>query len=214
MMKRYLTMVVMLLGFLPLAAQQKDYTRFVDPFIGTGGHGHTFPGASAPFGMVQLSPDTRMHGWDACGGYYYADTAIYGFSHTHLSGTGIPDYGDILLMPTTGPYHWDQDDYKSAFSHAREQASPGYYQVYLKKYGIDVQLTATERAGMQEYTFPAPAAKGNVLIDLRHGDGDRVLHSWLHVVNDSTVVGLRESTGWARDQVVYFALRFSRPVAA
>ncbi|HEX5551803.1 MAG TPA: GH92 family glycosyl hydrolase [Chitinophagaceae bacterium] len=217
-MKKIVFLGVSLLGFMmPSPAQQKeqatqkDYTKLVDPFIGTGGHGHTYPGASAPFGMVQLSPDTRMHGWDACGGYYYKDTAIFGFSHTHLSGTGIADYGDILLMPTTGTYQWKQEDYKSSFSHSKEQASPGYYQVYLRKYHVNVQLTATERAGMQRYTFPGSAHEGNVLIDLHHGDGDRVVHSWLQVVNDSTVIGLRESTGWAKDQILYFALKFSRP---
>lgn len=211
-MKNLFILFLSLFSFIAGFSQQPDNTKLVDPFIGTGGHGHTFPGASAPFGMVQLSPDTRMQGWDACGGYYYADTAIYGFSHTHLSGTGIADYGDILLMPSVGKYEWDQENYKSSFSHQQEQAAPGYYQVRLNKYGINVQLTATERAGMQEYTFPASAEEGNVLLDLHHGDGDRVLNSWLRILNDSTVIGLRESQGWAHDQVLYFALRFSAPV--
>jgi predicted alpha-1,2-mannosidase len=210
-MKKVSILGISLLIFTSLFAQQKDYTRSVNVFIGTGGHGHTFPGATMPYGMVQLSPDTRMQGWDACGGYYYTDTAIYGFSHTHLSGTGIPDYEDILLMPTTGKYQWLQENYKSSFSHGNEQASPGYYRVYLNKYHINVQLTATDRAGMHEYTFPASAGEGNVMLDLHHGDQDRVLHSWLRIVNDSTVVGLRESRGWAHDQIVYFALKFSKP---
>ena len=206
-----LLFAVFSLGTIAAFSQQRDLTHLVNPFIGTGGHGHTFPGATMPFGMVQLSPDTRMKGWDACGGYYYDDSLIYGFSHTHLSGTGIADYGDILLMPTTGTYHWDQQDYRSAFSHIHETASPGYYQVLLKKYGINVRLTATKRAGLQEYTFPADCDQGNVLVDLKHGEGDRVLHSWIRIINDSTVLGLRESSGWAHDQILYFALRFSRP---
>lgn len=194
-----------------ILAQTRDFCRMVNPFIGTGGHGHTFPGAAMPFGMVQLSPDTRMEGWDACGGYYYTDSVLYGFTHTHLSGTGIADYGDILMMPTTGAYQWDQQDYRSGFNHAHETAAPGYYQVLLDKYGINVRLTATLRAGMQEYTYPKGADRGNVLVDLRHGLGDHVLHSWIRIVNDSTVLGLRESSGWARDQILYFALKFSRP---
>lgn len=211
MMKKLVVLAITMLNCISLFGQQKNYTKLVNTFIGTGGHGHTFPGATAPFGMVQLSPDTRMHGWDACGGYYYTDTAIYGFSHTHLSGTGVPDYGDILLMPTTGAYQWKQDEYRSSFSHQNEHASPGYYQVYLNKYHINVQLTATERAGMHEYTFPASANEGNVLLDLHHGISDQVIRSWLKVVNDSTVIGLRESHGWANDQILYFALKFSRP---
>lgn len=211
-MKHFLFSMLLVSTVGSLWAQQKDHTLLVNPFIGTGGHGHTFPGASAPFGMVQLSPDTRMQGWDACGGYYYNDTAIYGFSHTHLSGTGIADYEDILLMPTIGKYEWKQDDYKSSFSHDNEHASPGYYQVYLKKYDINVQLTATERAGMQQYQFPTHVKEGNVLLDLHHGDADHVLHSWLRIINDSTVVGLRESRGWAKDQILYFAMKFSQPV--
>ncbi|TAM93526.1 MAG: glycoside hydrolase family 92 protein [Chitinophagaceae bacterium] len=210
-MKKTFILIAGLCITLTAYAQQKNYTRLVNVFIGTGGHGHTYPGVTAPFGMVQLSPDTRMEGWDACGGYYYTDTAIYGFSHTHLSGTGIRDYGDILLMPTTGSYQWKQDEYKSSFSHKNEHASPGYYQVYLNKYHINVQLTATERAGMHQYTFPASAGEGNILLDLHHGLGDRVLNSWLRIINDTTIIGLRQSAGWAHDQILYFALKFSRP---
>lgn len=210
-MKKIFIFIAALCSTLTAFSQQKDYTKLVNVFIGTGGHGHTFPGATAPFGMVQLSPDTRTEGWDACGGYYYADTVIDGFSHTHLSGTGIADYGDILLMPTTGSYQWKQDDYKSSFSHQNEHASPGYYQVYLNKYHINVQLTATERAGMHQYTFPADAGEGNILIDLHHGLGDEVLNSWIRIINDTTIVGLRQSAGWAHDQILYFALKFSRP---
>src|SRR5215510_10366472 len=133
-------------------------TSFVDPFIGTGGHGHTFPGPSLPFGMIQPGPDTRLTGWDSCGGYHYSDTRIFGFSHTHLSGTGIPDYTDILLMPTTGDVRLNNGadgapGYSSAFSHADEQASPGYYAVTLQDYGVRAELTTTLRAGLHRYTF-------------------------------------------------------------
>ena len=150
---------------LPIFAQ-RDLTRYVNPFIGTGGHGHTFPGAIVPFGMVQLSPDTRLTGWDGCSGYHYSDSIIYGFSHTHLSGTGILDYGDILLMPTVGG---SPDDYKSAFQHRNETASPGYYAVKLDDDNIFVELTATARVGMHRYTFPR-TNDANIIIDLTHRD--------------------------------------------
>ena len=128
-------------------SRQRDFTRLVNPFVGTGAHGHTFPGATLPFGMVQLSPDTRLTGWDGCSGYHYSDHIIYGFSHTHLSGTGIPDYGDILLMPTTGEFHFeaapDEPDrgYASRFSHQNETARPGYYSVKLDDDNILAELT-------------------------------------------------------------------------
>src|ERR1035437_7340402 len=124
---------------------------YVNPFVGTGGHGHTCPGPTAPFGMVQLSPDTRLDGWDGCSGYHYTDSVIYGFSHTHLSGTGCSDYGDILLMPTTGEVKFKNTDYASPFSHLKEKAEPGYYSVYLEKPGVAVELTATLRAGFHKY---------------------------------------------------------------
>jgi len=122
------------------AQKKKDLTQFVDPFIGTGGHGHTYPGAVAPFGMVQLSPDTRLEGWDGSSGYHYTDSVVYGFSHTHLSGTGIADYCDVLFMPTTGEPKLNNTDYRSAFTKKNEDASPGYYKTTLDKYNIDVEL--------------------------------------------------------------------------
>src|SRR5476651_2183721 len=119
--------ILLFIFILPSSAQKKkDYTPFVDPFIGTGGHGHTYPGATAPFGMVQLSPDTRLTGWDGCSGYYYTDTVVYGFSHTHLSGTGIADYCDVLFMPTTGEAQFKNTDYQSSFKKKNEVATPGY----------------------------------------------------------------------------------------
>lgn len=194
-------------------AQQQDPTKFVNVFIGTGGHGHTFPGPTLPFGMVQLSPDTRMDGWDACGGYYYDDNTIYGFSHTHLSGTGCADYGDLLLMPTLDWECWKPEVYLSHFSHSSEQANPGYYEVMLDKYQIKAELTATARTGLHRYTFPQKSSFGNILIDLKHGISDEVSNSWIKLLDDSTVIGLRESNGWARDQILYFAIRFSKPIS-
>src|SRR5689334_7846077 len=165
--------VVLLILLLSLnVVAQQDLTRYVNPFIGTGGHGHTFPGAIVPFGMVQLSPDTRLTGWDGCSGYHYSDSAIYGFSHTHLSGTGISDYGDILLTPTIDDYfsnflRWGVYGYP--FKHQNETASPGFYSVKLDN-GILVELTATPRVGMHRYSFPAGTKKADVFIDLRHRD--------------------------------------------
>jgi len=192
-----------------IASSQTDYTRLVNPFIGTGGHGHTYPGASAPFGMVQLSPDTRLKGWDGCSGYHYSDSVIYGFSHTHLSGTGVEDYCDVLLMPTTGSYQWKNTEYAAPFSHSDEKAYAGFYQVRLPKYKVDVSLTATPRVGMHSYRFDPNEKQGNILIDLQHRD--EVLHSWIKIINDSTVVGMRRSKSWAKDQVLFFAAKFSQP---
>lgn len=198
----------------PLVNAQSNPSRFVNPFIGTGGHGHTFPGATVPFGMVQLSPDTRLEGWDGCSGYHYSDKYIYGFSHTHLSGTGCSDYGDLLLMPFSGKTVWNngyngKSGYRSKFSHKNETASAGYYSVKLADDNIAVQLTATARAGMHSYLFP----KGDlqqVMIDLKHRD--EVTNSWINVVSNNEVEGFRGSTNWANDQRVYFVIRFSRDI--
>ena len=149
-MKNLFTIILSFLICLNVAAQVKDYTRYVNPFIGTGGHGHTFPGATMPFGMVQLSPDTRTDNWDGSSGYHYSDSTIFGFSHTHLSGTGIPDYCDILFMPTVGEADFDKT--KSTFSHTNEKAEPGYYSVKMDN-GIKAELTATTRVGFHRYTF-------------------------------------------------------------
>jgi predicted alpha-1,2-mannosidase len=188
---------------------------YVNPFIGTGGHGHTYPGATVPFGMVQLSPDTRPEGWDGCGGYHYSDSIVYGFSHTHLSGTGIPDYADVLLMPTVGPLYWQSGyqgsidkGYGSRFSHERERASPGYYEVWLDDYGIHVALTATARAGFHRYTFPE-TSQAHILLDLAYRD-ELLAHS-IEIVNDSTLRGKRISKAWAEEQHIYFFAQFSKP---
>ncbi len=197
----------------------KEYnslTDYVNPFIGTGGHGHTFPGATMPYGMVQLSPDTRLTGWDGCGGYHYTDSIVYGFSHTHLSGTGVPDYGDILLMPVLdSDLHMEngadgKTGYKSSFSKSTEVAEAGYYQMHLDRYDIGVKLTASTRAGMHEYTFPKDRGNGAVIVDLVHRD--KVLKSSFEQVNNREVAGSRISDAWAREQHVYFVIQFSKDI--
>ncbi|MBS7563732.1 GH92 family glycosyl hydrolase [Mucilaginibacter sp. Bleaf8] len=189
---------------------QKKLTQYVDPFIGTGGHGHTFPGATVPFGMVQLSPDNGRGGWDWCGGYYYGDSTITGFSHTHLSGTGIGDWYDISVMPQNELNTDTTDHGKTTFKHSSEKASPGYYHVQMDN-GITADLTTTERCGLHAYTFPAKVAPV-VKINLGfHINWDKPTETYLKQLNDSTLVGYRYSTGWAGIQRVYFAVRSSVP---
>jgi predicted alpha-1,2-mannosidase len=207
--------VTIVLALSVQAIAQRDFSRYVNPFVGTAGHGHTFPGATMPFGMVQLSPDTRLTGWDGCSGYHYSDNVIYGFSHTHLSGTGISDYGDILLMPTVGEVYLNALDgdqtargYASRFSHQNETAQPGYYRVKLDDDNISVELTATERAGLHRYTYPA-TDRANIILDLAHRD--KVIDSYVRITGGRTFVGWRRSEAWARNQVVYFAGEFSQP---
>jgi predicted alpha-1,2-mannosidase len=202
---------------LALAAQSKDYTRYVNPFIGTGGHGHTFPGATMPFGMVQLSPDTRTDNWDGSSGYHYSDDVIYGFSHTHLSGTGIPDYCDILFMPTLRPvyFHSEADKnpntYASKFSHANEKAEPGYYSVKLDDSGIIAELTATPRVGLHRYTFPK-SREASIVLDVKWRD--KVIDSKLRLTGTSRIEGFRRSSSWAKDQIIYFVAEFSKRYAS
>ena len=193
-------------------------TAYVNPFIGTGGHGHTFPGAIVPNGMVQLSPDTRTDGWDACGGYHYSDSSIKGFSHTHLSGTGIGDLGDFLFMPFTGETKLDagtlenpDTGYRSRFSHNNEKATPGYYQVNLLDYNINVELTASTRVGFHKYTFPAEETK-NIIIDLDHNIHDRnVVNSTIKVISDTEISGYKHIKGWAPNRHIYFHAKFNQP---
>ena len=201
--------------------QGADILKLVDPFIGTGGHGHTFPGATTPFGMVQLSPDTRTSGWDACGGYYYDDPEILGFSHTHLSGTGIGDYGDVLLMPFTGEIkinsgRTQNSDYgcRSAFKKESQVASPGYYKVFLDRFQLTAELTATPRVGIFRFTFPKAATAGFVL-DLKHSLQNRqVLEAEIKVINDHEIAGWRHLNGWAPNRWIYFHAEFSKPFKA
>ncbi len=188
--------------------------RYVNPFIGTGSHGHTYPGATMPFGMVKLSPDTRLDGWDGCSGYHYSDSIIYGFSHTHLSGTGVSDYGDILFMPTTGRVMLDNgrksysSGYCSSFRHSNEIAEPGYYSVLLDKYGVKAELTVTNRVGFHRYVFPG-TGKANIIIDLQHRDP--VVDAAIRRVSSSELEGYRKATNWALDKQWFFVARFSKP---
>ncbi|MFN5784973.1 MAG: GH92 family glycosyl hydrolase [Flavobacteriia bacterium] len=188
---------------------------YVDPFVGTGGHGHTYPGAAAPFGMMQLSPDTRYEGWDGCSGYHYSDSIIYGFSHTHLSGVGVPDYCDLLIVPQSGipkitPGYLDPKGYGDRFTHEQENASPGYYEVKLIDQQINVRLTVSERAGMHEYNFLDKSGKKFILIDLDHRD--KVLNAYMTAGKTKrSVSGLRVSQSWANNQYFYFYLETSVP---
>lgn len=194
-------------------SETKDYSQMVNPFIGTDFTGNTYPGATVPFGMVQLSPDNGLPGWDRIAGYFYPDSTIAGFSHTHLNGTGAGDLYDILFMPVTNPYNEDKTGplgIHSKFSHDNESASAGYYQVMLQDYGINVELTATERCGIQRYTFPA--ADASVFLDLRKAmNWDATLDSHIEAVDSVTLRGYRRSTGWANKQIVYFYTKLSRP---
>jgi predicted alpha-1,2-mannosidase len=190
-------------------SQAQDFAKHVNSFIGTGGHGHTFPGATVPYGMVQLSPDTRIDGsWDGCGGYHYSDNLIYGFSHTHLNGTGVSDYGDIMLMPTMDEPSFDNKVYSSTFSHVNEKASAGFYSVKLDKHNIDVRLTTSTRIGFHEYTFNK-AGQANIILDLNHRD--KLLEGRIRVIDDKTIEVLRRSEAWARDQYVYARIEFNVP---
>jgi predicted alpha-1,2-mannosidase len=189
----------------------QNFLQYVNPFIGTDAHGHTYPGASAPFGMVQLSPDTRpsMMDWDACAGYHNSDTLLHGFSHTHLNGTGVPDYCDVLFLPFTGKPYLDSRDNAAPFRKDQEIAEAGYYAVYLKNKGIHAELTATTRVGVHRYAFPPNQQQAHILIDLRHRD--EVLDASMQVVNSQEIAGHRVSRAWAREQHLYFVARFSQP---
>jgi predicted alpha-1,2-mannosidase len=188
----------------------QNFQQYVNPFIGTGGHGHTFPGATLPFGMVQLSPDTRIDGsWDGCSGYHYSDSIIYGFSHTHLNGTGVSDFGDTMLMPTMGKSSFDNKEYSSTFSHRNEKASVGFYSVKLDKHNIDVRLTTSIRVGFHEYTFNN-AGQANIILDLNHRD--KLLYGDIKIIDSKTIQILRRSEAWARDQYVYAQIEFNVPM--
>lgn len=234
MKKIILLAFIIVLPILSKAEEISDKVSYVNPMIGTEGMGHTFPGACAPFGIIQLSPDTdtiphNINGvyqgkvYEYCAGYQHTDNTIVGFSHTHLSGTGHSDLGDLLIMPQTGalqlnPGTKDDPDsgYRQRFSHENEQASPGYYSVTLDDTGVKVQLTATQRVGVHKYTFPEGADQ-RIILDLLHGlynyDG-KVLWSTLRVENDTLLTGLRLTDGWARTNYTYFAISFSKPISS
>ncbi len=212
-------------------AQKKDFTQFVNPFIGTDKMGHTFPGATTPFGMVQLSPQTNMQTmfkedgsynprtYEYCAGYQYADSTIIGFAHTNFSGTGHSDLGDFLLMPTVGKLVLDpmktengEKGFVSKFSHKNESASPGYYKVKLDDYKITAELTASDRVGFHQYTFPK-SNDAHIILDMVYnvyGYDDKNVWTFVRVENDSTVTGYRQTHGWAKTRTVYFAMEFSK----
>ena len=192
------------------ASAELPLTQYVNPYIGTGDHGHAFLGANVPFGFVQLGPSQEVKGWDWCSGYHYSDSVIVGFSHTHLSGTGIGDLGDVTFLPVT-----DRNQAGSHFSHANEQVRPGYYSVLLDDSGVKAELTATQRSGMHRYAYPEGADTAFLKLDLNYGIGwDKMTASGITVDNDSTISGFRYSTGWAKDQKIYFTASFSRPMIA
>ncbi len=192
-----------------LFAQEK-LTQYVDPHIGSAAHGHVFVGASVPFGAVQLGPSNVFEGWDWCSGYNYVSNTITGFSHTHLSGTGIGDLNDILIMPATGGI---AGDYVSLFSHDQEISRAGYYSVRLQKHDIRAELTASERVGFHRYTFPKGSRDPHVMLDLAAGLGwDRPVDTYVKLLNPTTLVGYRFSKGWADDQRLFFAIKLSQPI--
>lgn len=202
------------------AQQKANLTQYVDPLIGSAKHGHVFVGANVPFGAVQLGPNNIFEGWDWCSGYNYAGNTITGFAHTHLSGTGIGDLGDISIMPATGKLLMekgkkagDQDGYLSEFSHQNETAKTGYYSVWLDKYSIKAELTATERVGFHQYTFKKGAENPHLVIDLIEGIGwDAPVSASIKQLDATTLVGHRHSTGWANDQRLYFVIKLSQPL--
>lgn len=224
-MKRLLLIVAASLLIAACAREPKiadsgcDPASYVNNFIGTGGHGHTYPGATAPFGMVQLSPDTRMDSWDGCSGYHISDTVILGFSHTHLSGTGCNDLGDFRFMPVTGEktfvsgFYGNVKGYKSTFCHKNEKAVPGYYSVLLDDYNIKVELAAGTRVAMHRYTYPE-GENASVILDMKEStlSQEKIFESWVRVENDHAISGFRRSGYWAKDQYLYFYAEFSKPI--
>ncbi|NQU54813.1 MAG: glycoside hydrolase family 92 protein [Bacteroidetes bacterium] len=198
----------------PTTTKKTDFDplQFVDPFIGTGFHGHTFPGATVPFGMVQLSPDTHIMGWDASSGYHYEDSTIYGFSHTHLSGTGIGDMGDVLLLPYS-----NTNEIKpiGEFDKKDESATPGYYKVHLKNYDVTAELTSTKRIGLHRYSYKNSAER-KVMLDLGHilqpNWGHRIVKNSFKKINAKTLEGVQKTRGWASDHIIAYRIEFSEPI--
>src|SRR5215203_4276771 len=231
-MKKLLICLYLLLSQINLMAQkQKNYIQYVDPLIGTQKMGHTYPGATVPFGSVQLSPDTDQQphniggkynkdAYKYCAGYQYDDREIVGFSHTHFSGTGHSDLGDFLMMPTVGELQLEPGEknnpksgFRSAFSHSTEIAVPNYYKVLLEDDKILAEMTTTTRVGFHQYTFPE-SDNSHIILDLMHGIynyDDKNVWTFVRVENDHTIVGYRQTNGWARTRTVYFAMEFSKP---
>lgn len=205
------------LGACTTTSTNKTALDYVNPFVGTGFHGHTYPGATLPFGAVQLSPDTRRGNWDACSGYHYSDSTILGFSHTHLSGTGCIDLGDVLLRPTSMPVQLGgKSDYifqPARFSHKNEVATPGYYSVYLDDEGIKAELSATTRAGIHRYTF-SDGKEAAVVLDLAHLlDNEFIYEAEIKQTDANELSGMRRTRGWVDNQYVFFTVQFSQPIA-
>ena len=230
MCKRYPTLLLVLLLILAACEEQVErdidseksadsLTSYVDPFIGTGGHGHTYPGVSRPFGMVQVSPDNGTSGWDWCSGYHYSDSLVAGFSHLHLSGTGIGDLADILFMPVnkkidlTKKVEAKKDiPYLSKYTHIDESARPGYYQLFLEDFNINVELSSTNRTAYHKYTF-GKAEEKSVVVDLGFAiNWDEPTETSIKIEDENTITGYRHSTGWANNQKVFFVAKFSKPI--
>ena len=212
-----LTLFITLAGMIGTSSAKENPVGYVNPFLGTDDHGHTFPGAALPGGMVQLGPDTDIKGWDWCSGYHYSDNSVMGFSHLHRSGMGAGDWGDILVMPTTGklkvePGAKDKpgEGYRSKFSHQEEVASPGYYSVILTDYGIKAEMTVTELAGYHRYTFPKSDA-AHILSDMEHCISDKCTDAQIKIVSHTEIEGHRASSGFVKNQNVYFFAKFSKP---
>lgn len=202
-----------------LTSKNENVSSYVDPFIGTGGHGHTYPGATVPFGMLQVSPVNGISKWDWCSGYHYSDDVAIGFSHLSLSGTGIGDLADILFMPvnkavdlSTNPISRDSIPYKSSYSHKNEKATPGYYQVFLENHNVNVELTTSKRTAYHKYTFKEGDTQ-SVVINLGFAiNWDKSIETFLKVEDEHTISGYRYSTGWAKNQKVFFVAKFSKPI--
>jgi len=203
-----------------ITSNNKEFVQYVNPFIGTGGHGHTYPGATVPFGMIQVSPDNGISSWDWCSGYHYSDSIVAGFSHLHLSGTGIGDLADVLFMPinkkialSTKATSRDVLAYKSTYSHTKETSKPGYYQLYLNDFNINVELTASQRTALHKYTFAENDIQ-SVVVDLGFAiNWDKATKTAFTVENEYTISGYRYSTGWAKNQKVFFVAQFSKPIS-
>jgi len=218
MKKIFFYLFILFVSSISCSQNETNVCKDINLFIGTGGHGHTYPGATLPHGMVQLSPDTRTNGWDACSGYHYDDNSLIGFSHTHLSGTGIGDLGDILFLPYSGELKLvapNGDDkvpvFGSAFSHEDETALPGYYSVYLKDYDVRAELTTSLRAGFHRYTFPKNGQAGIYINLARTIHNRRLVQSEINVINDREIQGMKRVRGWAPNRYIYFYAQFSEP---
>ena len=215
-MKR-ITLLIIAISFLFFSCstqknEKQDLAQYVNPFVGTGGHGHTYPGAIAPFGMIQNSPDTRTDSWDGCSGYHISDTTILGFSLTHLTGTGCNDYGDFRFAPVTGKPSFDSKEYSSSFKHENEVAKAAYYSVILDDYNIKVELTAGERVAMQRYTFPQ-TNDAHIIVELQESNtsAETIYESFITIESDNAISGFRRTGQWAKDQYLYFYAEFSKP---